>query len=48
MELTSDAGIATDTGVKFLDRIEIEMEAVLARRVKRSGRVLCRPCLDWS
>jgi hypothetical protein len=23
-------------------------ELLLERRTKRSGRVLCRPCLDWS
>ena len=47
-ELTSDAGIVTDSGVEFLDRIGIDVDAMLAQRVKRSGRVLCRPCLDWS
>jgi DNA-binding transcriptional ArsR family regulator len=47
-ELTSDAGIVTDTGVEFLARIGIDVDAMLARRVKRSGRVFCRPCLDWS
>lgn len=47
-ELTSDAGIVTDTGVEFLDRIGIDVDAMLAHRVKRSGRVFCRPCLDWS
>jgi hypothetical protein len=47
-ELTGDAGIVTATGVKFLGRIGIDVEPVRARRTKRSGRVLCRPCLDWS
>jgi len=47
-ELPGDAGIVTDTGVKFLGRIGIDVEAVPARRTKQSGRVLCRPCLDWS
>ena len=46
-ELTGDAGIVTDTGVEFLGRIGIDLESI-ALRVKRSGRVLCRPCLDWS
>lgn len=47
-ELTSEAGIFTDTGVEFLGRIGIDVESMLAQRVKRSGRVFCRPCLDWS
>lgn len=47
-ELTNDAGIVTGTGVKFLHRIGIDVEAILARRATRSGRALCRPCLDWS
>lgn len=48
VELTSDAGIVTDAGLEFLGRIGVGMEPMLARRTKRSGRVLCRPCLDWS
>jgi DNA-binding transcriptional ArsR family regulator len=47
-ELTSDAGIVTDMGVEFLGRIGIDVGAMLALRMKRSGRVFCRPCLDWS
>jgi DNA-binding transcriptional ArsR family regulator len=47
-ELTGDAGIFTETGVVFLARIGIDVEAMFALRVKGSGRVLCRPCLDWS
>jgi hypothetical protein len=47
-ELSSDAGIITDTGVAFLGRIGIDLEAVRALNVRKSGRVLCRPCLDWS
>lgn len=48
VELTSDAGILTDTGMAFLAGVGIDIEPMLARRTKRSGRVLCRPCLDWS
>jgi DNA-binding transcriptional ArsR family regulator len=48
VELTSDAGILTDSGLTFLGEIGIDTEPMLARRTKRSGRVLCRPCLDWS
>jgi hypothetical protein len=38
----------TDTGVEFLGRIGIDMTAMRAQRARKSGRVLCRPCLDWS
>jgi DNA-binding transcriptional ArsR family regulator len=48
IELTSDAGIVTDAGLEFLARIGVGTEPLLARRTKRSSRVLCRPCLDWS
>ncbi len=48
VELTSDAGILTETGMAFLDGVGIDIEPMLAGRTKRSGRVLCRPCLDWS
>jgi DNA-binding transcriptional ArsR family regulator len=48
VELTSDAGILTDSGIALLREIGIDTEPMLARRTKRSGRVLCRPCLDWS
>jgi DNA-binding transcriptional ArsR family regulator len=44
-ELAIDGGIVTATGMEFLGRIGID---VIARHLKKSGRVLCRPCLDWS
>ena len=47
-ELGSDGGIVTDAGIGFLGRIGIDVDALLAGRGKRSTRVLCRPCLDWS
>ena len=48
VELTSDGGILTEAGVAFLGEIGIDTGAMLARGTKGSGRVLCRPCLDWS
>ena len=47
-ELVSDGGIVTDAGLGFLGRIGIDVDALLERRSKRTARVLCRPCLDWS
>jgi DNA-binding transcriptional ArsR family regulator len=47
-ELSSDAGIVTASGVAFLGRVGLDVEGLLARRGKRSARVLCRWCLDWS
>ena len=48
IELTSDAGLITEAGMAFLGDIGIDPDAMLGRHAKRSGRVLCRPCLDWS
>lgn len=48
VELSDDAGLVTDTGTELLARIGIDMDAVLRARSKRSSRILCRPCLDWS
>jgi DNA-binding transcriptional ArsR family regulator len=47
-ELTNEAGLVTDAGVDFLGRIGVDLDVLLTPRTKRSGRVLCRPCLDWS
>jgi DNA-binding transcriptional ArsR family regulator len=47
-ELASDGGIITDAGVGFLGSIGIDTDNLLARPGKRSTRMLCRPCLDWS
>jgi DNA-binding transcriptional ArsR family regulator len=47
-DLSSDAGIVTQTGVAFLGGIGLDVENLRLRDGKRSTRVLCRPCLDWS
>jgi DNA-binding transcriptional ArsR family regulator len=47
-ELTSEAGLVTGAGVEFLGRIGVDVAALSARRGKGAGRILCRPCLDWS
>ncbi len=43
IELAPDAGIVTDSGLALLHRLGIDLETS-----KRKGRLLCRPCLDWS
>lgn len=43
VELGDDAGIVTEQGLRFLSGLSIELAA--SRSV---GRLLCRPCLDWS
>jgi DNA-binding transcriptional ArsR family regulator len=48
VELTGDAGILTESGLAHLASLGMDIEPMLARRTKLSGRVLCRPCLDWS
>ena len=48
VELESDAGIVTASGVELLAHIGIDIENLTAARSAKSRRVLCRPCLDWS
>jgi hypothetical protein len=48
VELAGDAGIVTDVGIARLAAIGMDVRKILERRTKHSGRVLCRPCLDWS
>lgn len=43
IELAPDAGVVTDNGMALLHRLGIDLDAR-----KRKGRLLCRPCLDWS
>jgi DNA-binding transcriptional ArsR family regulator len=48
VELASDGGLVTDAGIEFFDRIGIDLGAIITRSGRRSARILCRPCLDWS
>ncbi|MBM3342178.1 MAG: helix-turn-helix transcriptional regulator [Betaproteobacteria bacterium] len=48
LELTADAGWVTDSGAQLLQQIGIDWPNLSADRRNQSGRVLCRPCLDWS
>ena len=47
-ELTSDGGEITDTGVAFLAGVGVDVADLRERHGRRSARILCRPCLDWS
>ncbi len=47
VDLTHDSGLVTDRGGRLLERIGIDMTRLTSAR-GRTGRVLCRPCLDWS
>ncbi|MBM3532589.1 MAG: helix-turn-helix transcriptional regulator [Alphaproteobacteria bacterium] len=46
VELASDAGALTDSGVALLTGLGIDLQALSA--AKRSQRLFCRPCIDWS
>jgi DNA-binding transcriptional ArsR family regulator len=48
VELDPDAGLVTEPGIAFLARVGLSAETLTAQPGKRAGRVLCRPCLDWS
>ena len=48
VELESDAGIVTPSGLELLSRIGIDAESLALGSATKSRRVLCRPCLDWS
>jgi DNA-binding transcriptional ArsR family regulator len=47
VELAKDGGLMTETGLELLARLGIDVDPATARDGRR-GRVLCRPCLDWS
>jgi hypothetical protein len=40
--------MVTKAGVAFFGRIGIDLDVLATRSGRRSARVLCRPCLDWS
>jgi DNA-binding transcriptional ArsR family regulator len=43
LELSDDGGALTPAGEAFLDQFGIDLASI-----RRSRRVFCRPCLDWS
>jgi DNA-binding transcriptional ArsR family regulator len=46
VESTDDAGLLTESGAALLSSAGLDVAAISAS--KRSKRVLCRPCIDWS
>ena len=50
IELSPDGGAVTPDGTVFLRSLGVDLGAAEARAARRggSGRVFCRPCLDWS
>jgi len=47
VELAKDGGLMTEPGMELLRKLDIDVDPMVARSSRR-GRVLCRPCLDWS
>jgi DNA-binding transcriptional ArsR family regulator len=48
IELATDGGMVTDAGVAFFSQIGIDLDGLATCSGRRSVRVLCWPCLDWS
>ena len=48
VDLEPDGGVVTESGIEFFARVGIAIAPLAVRSRKISGRVLCRPCLDWS
>jgi DNA-binding transcriptional ArsR family regulator len=50
IELSPDGGALTREGAVFLRSLGVDLDAAEAVATRRggSGRVFCRPCLDWS
>jgi DNA-binding transcriptional ArsR family regulator len=49
VELSDDGGLLTETGVIFVNGIGIALDKMVTRAGSQaSGRLFCRPCLDWS
>lgn len=45
IELTHDSGLVTDSGLRLMQRMGIDLPNL---KQSRTSRMLCRPCLDWS
>jgi DNA-binding transcriptional ArsR family regulator len=47
-ELSAESGLITERGLTFFESVGIDISAMRQRLEMKSGRLLCRPCLDWS
>ena len=43
LELSPEGGVVTERGERFLRGLGVDLESA-----RRSSRLFCRPCLDWS
>lgn len=48
LALSDDGGVVTEAGFALFERVGIEIGPLIDSRDRRSTRILCRPCLDWS
>lgn len=49
IELSSDGGVLTDEGDRFLRSLDVDLDAARQRASSRgTRRMFCRTCLDWS
>ena len=48
IELDSDAGIVSSSGLALFERIGLDVVRFEAEPAAKKRRLLCRPCLDWS
>lgn len=48
LDRDNEASLLTENGLSFLSQLGIEMTAIRSRMYKKSGRLVCRACLDWS
>lgn len=48
VELDSDAGIVSPSGLALFDRIGLDIARFETEPPTKKRRLLCRPCLDWS
>lgn len=49
IEMTSEAGALTPKGASLLHELGITIDLATAHPTyRKSGRIFCRPCLDWS
>ncbi|MEQ8817551.1 MAG: helix-turn-helix transcriptional regulator [Thalassobaculum sp.] len=47
-EIDGDAGEVTDSGLALFAALGVDLDRSPGRGGRRSTRVFCRPCLDWS